>query len=87
MIKTLQIFFGKDGINKISFTDLGPFRAIRVDALQRMAMSNPTFGWIVEMQIKAAKLQLKSTELPVSYLKRIGTSKVTGTVRGTVNDG
>jgi hypothetical protein len=67
------------------FTDLGPFRAIRVDALQRMAMSDPTFRWTVEMQVKAAKLKLKSTEVPVSYRKRIGTSKVTGTVRGTVN--
>lgn len=67
------------------FTDLGPFRAIRVEALQRMEMSDPTFGWTVEMQIKAAKLKLKSTEVPVSYRKRIGTSKVTGTVRGTVN--
>jgi glycosyltransferase involved in cell wall biosynthesis len=67
------------------FTDLGPFRAIRVDALQKMEMSDKTFGWTVEMQIKAAKLKLKSTEVPVSYRKRIGTSKVTGTVRGTVN--
>ena len=67
------------------FTDLGPFRAIRADALQRMAMSDPTFGWTVEMQIKAAKLKLKSTEIPVRYRKRLGTSKVTGTVRGTVN--
>jgi hypothetical protein len=50
-----------------------------------MAMSDPTFGWTVEMQIKAAKLKLKSTEVPVSYRKRIGTSKVTGTVLGTVN--
>lgn len=66
------------------FTDLGPFRAIRTEALQRMAMCDPTFGWTVEMQIKAAKLNLKSTEVPVRYRKRIGTSKVTGTISGTV---
>lgn len=67
------------------FTDLGPFRAVRVDALQRMHMSDPTFGWTVEMQIKAAKLKMRCTEVPVRYRKRIGTSKVTGTVAGTVN--
>jgi hypothetical protein len=50
-----------------------------------MEMSDKTFGWTVEMQIKAAKLKQKSTEVPVSYSKRIGTSKVTGTVLGTVN--
>jgi len=67
------------------FTDLGPFRAIRVDALQRMKMSDPTYGWTVEMQIKAAKLKLKCTEVPVRYRKRIGASKVTGTLSGTIN--
>ena len=66
------------------FTDLGPFRAVRADALRRMKMSDHTFGWTVEMQIKAAKLGLKCTEVPVSYRKRIGTSKVTGTVAGSV---
>jgi hypothetical protein len=66
------------------FTDLGPFRAVRVDALQRMHMSDPTFGWTVEMQIKAAKLKMKCTEVPVRYRKRIGTSKVTGTISGTL---
>jgi glycosyltransferase involved in cell wall biosynthesis len=67
------------------FTDLGPFRAIRVDALKRLSMSDPTYGWTVEMQIKAAKLGLKCTEVPVRYRKRIGTSKVTGTVAGSLN--
>ena len=65
------------------FTDLGPFRAVTVEALQHMKMFDPTFGWTVEMQIKAAKLKLKCTEVPVRYRKRIGTSKVTGTVLGT----
>ncbi len=66
------------------FTDLGPFRAIRTDALRRMMMSDPTYGWTVEMQIKAAKLRMKCTEVPVRYRKRIGESKVTGTISGTV---
>ncbi len=66
------------------FTDLGPFRAVRTSALQRMTMSDPTYGWTVEMQIKAAKLGLKCTEVPVRYRKRIGKSKVTGTVSGTL---
>ena len=67
------------------FTDLGPFRAVRVDALQRMKMKDPTYGWTVEMQIKAAKLKLRCTEVPVRYRKRIGSSKVTGTISGTIN--
>lgn len=66
------------------FTDLGPFRAIRLDALQRMKMNDPTYGWTVEMQIKAAKLKLRCTEVPVRYRKRIGSSKVTGTISGTI---
>ena len=67
-----------------TFTDLGPLRAVRADALQKMQMSDPTFGWTVEMQIKAAKLKLKCTEVPVRYRKRIGNSKVTGTLSGTL---
>lgn len=66
------------------FTDLGPFRAITTAAYQRMNMSDPTYGWTVEMQIKAAKLKLKCTEVPVRYRKRIGHSKVTGTISGTI---
>lgn len=66
------------------FTDLGPFRAVRMSALKRMQMRDPTFGWTVEMQIKAAKLRLKCREVPVRYRKRIGRSKVTGTFSGTV---
>jgi len=66
------------------FTDLGPFRAVRVEAYTRMNMRDPTYGWTVEMQIKAAKLGLRCAEVPVRYRRRIGNSKVTGTVSGTV---
>jgi glycosyltransferase involved in cell wall biosynthesis len=66
------------------FTDLGPFRAIKYEALGKLNMADRNFGWTVEMQIKAAKQKLKCTEVPVSYRKRIGTSKVTGTLSGTV---
>jgi glycosyltransferase involved in cell wall biosynthesis len=66
------------------FTDLGPFRAIKWEALMAMNMSDPTYGWTVEMQIKAAKMKLKCTEIPVSYRQRAaGVSKVSGTVKGT----
>lgn len=66
------------------FTDLGPFRAATSKALRAMNVTDPTFGWTVEMQIKAAKLGLKCTEVPVRYRKRIGESKVTGTLSGTL---
>jgi len=66
------------------FTDLGPFRAITWNALQKINMKDKTFGWTVEMQVKAAKLNLKFTEIPVSYRKRIGVSKVSGTIKGTI---
>ncbi|MFT5167834.1 MAG: glycosyltransferase involved in cell wall biosynthesis [Saprospiraceae bacterium] len=66
------------------FTDLGPFRAIRYDKLIEIDMKDPDFGWTVEMQVKAAKYKLKCTEVPVTYRKRIGISKVSGTLRGTV---
>jgi glycosyltransferase involved in cell wall biosynthesis len=74
----IRLFWG------VSFTDLGPFRAIRVDALRRILPLHPTYGWTVEMQIKAARLGLRCTEVPVRYRKRIGVSKVTGTLRGTL---
>ena len=66
------------------FTDLGPFRAITWDALELIDMKDKTFGWTVEMQVKAAKLNLKFIEIPVSYRKRIGLSKVSGTIKGTI---
>ncbi|NVO85168.1 glycosyltransferase family 2 protein [Hymenobacter terrestris] len=69
------------------FTDLGPFRAIRREALQRIGMQDTTYGWTVEMQLKAAKLGLRSVEVPVRYRRRIGVSKVSGTVRGTLGAG
>lgn len=65
------------------FTDLGPFRAVRFDALKRLQMADTNFGWTVEMQVKAAKQGLHCTEVPVRYRKRIGVSKVSGTVKGT----
>ncbi|MCW8802911.1 MAG: glycosyltransferase family 2 protein, partial [Ignavibacteriaceae bacterium] len=66
------------------FTDLGPFRAIRFSSLQKLNMVDRNFGWTVEMQIKAVKQKMKTTEVPVSYRKRIGQSKVTGTIKGSV---
>lgn len=71
-------------IYKYQFTDLGPFRAIRWDRLVEMNMQDPDFGWTVEMQVRAAKMKLKVKEVPVSYRKRIGVSKVSGTIRGTI---
>ena len=68
----------------VRFTDLGPFRAIRYDALVALGMEDRTWGWTVEMQIKAARAGLRCAERPVSYRRRIGVSKITGTVSGTV---
>ena len=71
-------------IYQYHFTDLGPFRAIRYDKLVEMDMQDKTFGWTVEMQVKAAKAGMKTAEVAVKYRKRIGQSKVSGTVKGTV---
>jgi len=71
-------------IYKYTFTDLGPFRAITWDKLQALKMEDPDFGWTVEMQVKAAKMKFKCTEIPVSYRRRVGISKVSGTIRGSV---
>lgn len=65
------------------FTDLGPFRAIRFADLLALGMRDPTYGWTVEMQIKAVRAGLRCAEVPVSYRRRIGVSKITGTVAGT----
>lgn len=73
----IKIFWG------YSYTDLGPFRAIRFDKLIEMNMQDRWFGWTVEMQIKAALLKHKTKEIPVSYRNRIGQSKVTGTIKGS----
>ncbi|RMH20031.1 MAG: glycosyltransferase family 2 protein [Acidobacteria bacterium] len=67
------------------FTDLGPFRAIRWTALERLGMRDPDFGWTAEMQVKALRHGLSVAEVPVSYRRRIGgASKITGTLRGTL---
>ena len=66
------------------FTDLGPFRAIRYDKLMAINMQDRDYGWTVEMQIKAAQHKLNFCEIPVNYRKRIGTSKIAGTVKGTM---
>ena len=65
---------------KTNFTDLGPFRAIRYTKLMALDMQDKTYGWTVEMQAKAARKELRCTEVPVQYRRRIGTSKVSGTV-------
>ena len=72
---------------KHRYTDLGPFRAIRRDSLDRLGMADQNFGWTVEMQIKALRHGLRVEEAPVSYRPRIGESKVTGTVSGVFNAG
>lgn len=72
---------------QVEFTDLGPFRAIRYGALVRLDMRDPDYGWTVEMQIKAVRAGLRVREAPVSYRRRIGQSKVSGTVKGVVGAG
>lgn len=74
-------------IFKTSYTDLGPFRAIRWTALMSLGMKDKNYGWTIEMQIKAAKIGLRTTEVPVDYRKRIGISKVSGTVKGVFGAG
>ena len=69
------------------FTDMGPFRAIRFESLKSLGMTDKTFGWNVEMQIKAIKNGLRIKEVPVDYRKRIGVSKISGTVSGTIKAG
>jgi glycosyltransferase involved in cell wall biosynthesis len=74
----IKIFFG------YTFTDLGPFRAIRYNKLLELQMADKTYGWTVEMQVKAAKKGFRCKEVPVDYKKRIGESKVSGTIKGTI---
>ncbi len=66
------------------YTDLGPFRVIRRGALERLAMADRNFGWTVEMQIKAVRQNLRIFEVPVRYRTRIGQSKISGTLKGTM---
>jgi len=69
------------------YTDLGPFRAIRWPALESLEMADTNFGWTAEMQVKALRRGLRVTEVPVAYRRRIGVSKITGTLYGTVMAG
>ena len=71
----------------VKFTDLGPFRAIRFSSLLALNMQDKTFGWTVEMQLKSAKRGLRCVEVPVRYRKRIGISKISGTLKGTIMAG
>lgn len=66
------------------FTDLGPFRAIRWHTLQQLNMSDKTYGWTIEMQLKILRQNIPYLEIPVSYKQRIGVSKVSGTIKGTI---
>jgi glycosyltransferase involved in cell wall biosynthesis len=77
----IRLFYGH------RFTDLGPFRAITWEALEKIGMSDPNFGWTAEMQVKALRHGLRATEVPVSYRRRVGVSKITGTVSGTIRAG
>jgi len=72
---------------RVRYTDLGPFRAIDYARLCELEMADENFGWTIEMQIKAARAGLRHTEIPVPYRNRIGTSKISGTVSGTIKAG
>lgn len=78
-VKLLNIF-----LKGYVFTDLGPFRGVLSSSLYKLNMRDKTFGWTVEMQGKAILAGLKCAEVSVSYKKRIGTSKITGTIKGTL---
>ena len=70
-----------------TFTDLGPFRAIKYSSLKKLKMRDMNYGWTVEMQVKTLKQKLEYTEVPVSYRQRKGVSKITGTVKGSLMAG
>jgi glycosyltransferase involved in cell wall biosynthesis len=74
----IRIFF------RYKYYDLGPFRAIKAKKLAELNMQDKTYGWTVEMQVKALKKQLKIKQVPVSYRCRKGKSKISGTLKGTV---
>jgi len=71
----------------VSFTDLGPFRAIRYETLLQLGMEDRDFGWTVEMQVKGARSEVRIVEVPVRYRRRIGASKISGTLSGTLRAG
>jgi glycosyltransferase involved in cell wall biosynthesis len=77
----MKLFWGA------SFTDLGPFRAIRLPSLNALDMQDENFGWTIEMQIKAVKAGLRYQEVPASYRCRVGVSKISGTISGTIRAG
>jgi glycosyltransferase involved in cell wall biosynthesis len=77
----LRLLFG------VRATDLGPFRAIRWEALERLGMRDRDYGWTVEMQARAARAGLRTVEVPVRYRRRLGRSKISGTVRGALGAG
>lgn len=77
----MRLFFG------VKFTDLGPFRAIEYEDLLRLQMSDENFGWTIEMQIKATRAKLRTLEIPVAYRRRVGVSKISGTISGTIRAG
>ena len=79
--RLLRLFY------KVRFTDLGPFRAIRFDHLLNLNMQDQNYGWTVEMQLKAAKKGYNCVEVPVNYKNRIGVSKISGSVKGSVMAG
>lgn len=79
--RLIRLFYGH------RYTDLGPFRAVTWEALGKLEMTDPDFGWTVEMQVKALRRGLRVAEVPVSYRRRVGVSKITGTVAGTVRAG
>jgi len=74
----MKLFFSS------TFTDLGPFRAIRYDKLLALNMEDQTYGWTVEMQLKALRMNYSYAEIPVKYRNRIGVSKVSGTIKGAI---
>lgn len=74
----MKLFF------RANFTDLGPFRAIKYDKLLTLEMVDKTYGWTVEMQLKVLRKRYSYTEVPVQYKKRIGVSKVSGTIKGAI---
>jgi len=71
----------------VRFSDLGPFRAIKFAPLLELNMQDKTYGWTVEMQLKAARKKFRCVEVPVDYRKRIGFSKISGTLKGTLMAG
>ncbi|NRD19265.1 glycosyltransferase family 2 protein [Winogradskyella eckloniae] len=74
----MRLFFGS------TFTDLGPFRAVKYNTLLGLNMEDKTYGWTVEMQLKVLKQKLSYREIPVNYRNRIGVSKVSGTIKGAI---